>query len=287
MSKRKEIIELARKQLGIRNGDKYRNWYNKTVGYIGGGAWAWCVAGVLWLFAMCGLFDLVTGTANATELLRWFRNKGQFKKRGTYTPKSGDVVFFKWSWDPVGDASHVGIVEYVEGNTLHTIEFNSGDSDDGEVARWTYDLGNSAIVGYGVPAYPDSDRKVKLRDKGAIYENAYKDILGGSSKCLRTVQGGATVTLIDGSDDGYGWSKVRYGSTEGWMMNSHLNADDLSTFPTEQLRADTHAVRIRSKKAVGEEVLKKGTVVVVICEIEQGRYSGKRYVGVGGKRYYI
>lgn len=127
--------------------------------------------------------------------------------------------------------------------------------------------------------------KYKLRENGALYEYGYKDVLGDSSKVLKSLKKGSTVTWL--KDDSCGWSKVKSGSAEGWIMNSHIETDKLSSFPEEVLRSDTRAVRIKDKKAAGEEIIKKGVRITVICQMERGRYIGKRYIAVGGKRYYI
>ena len=65
------------------------------------------------------------------------------------------IVFFDWN-DPNGasgpqdgEADHVGIVEKCENGIVYTIEGNTSD----RVARRSYSLSSSTIVGYGVPAY--------------------------------------------------------------------------------------------------------------------------------------
>ena len=74
-----------------------------------------------------------------------------------YTPKKGDLIFFNWkgetkSWN--GDVSteancrkiamHVGIVDYVEGDTVYTVEGNSKNM----VRENKYSLSSDSIVGY-------------------------------------------------------------------------------------------------------------------------------------------
>ena len=46
-------------------------------------------------------------------------------------------------------ADHVGIVERVDGDTVYTIEGNSGDA----VKERNYTVGQRNILGYGVPSY--------------------------------------------------------------------------------------------------------------------------------------
>ena len=66
----------------------------------------------------------------------------------------GDIVIFR-------NESHVGIVEYVSGGYVHTIEGNtSGGStlvaNGGGVFQKCYSLSSSYIEGYGHPAYSGS-----------------------------------------------------------------------------------------------------------------------------------
>jgi len=44
---------------------------------------------------------------------------GQWKE-SSFTPKSGDIIFFDWEED--GKPNHVGIVEKVENNKVYTVE---------------------------------------------------------------------------------------------------------------------------------------------------------------------
>ena len=85
---------------------------------------------------------------------------------GDYIPKKGDFIYFRrinqkgvWNKKIVPDmfnaTNHVGIVDYVEGDTIHTIEGNtwsgsgSGGSANNVVGKRTYALSNGDIMGYG------------------------------------------------------------------------------------------------------------------------------------------
>lgn len=69
---------------------------------------------------------------------------------GNYIPKPGDLIFYCWTGDNK-DWSHVGIVEYVEGDTVHTIEGNSGSGKtlaarlNDPVMRHEYKLSSKSI----------------------------------------------------------------------------------------------------------------------------------------------
>ena len=136
----KDIIDIAIGEIGYAetgsNQTKYGAWFGMN------GA-AWCHMFVSWCAAQAGESAAVPKTASTTTGMQWFKDKGIFKVKGAYTPKRGDVVYFKTG------RSHVGLVEKVSGNTLHTIEGNSSN----KVARRTYSLSESTLTGYGVPKY--------------------------------------------------------------------------------------------------------------------------------------
>ena len=126
---------------------KYPNWYNgKKNGY------AWCDMFVDWCFLTAFGYENAlrllcqpekSAGAGCTYSLRYYKNKGQFHTSG---PQPGDQIFFGTS---LSDSSHTGIVEKADGSKVYTIEGNTSD----QVARRSYALNNSRILGYGRPAY--------------------------------------------------------------------------------------------------------------------------------------
>lgn len=126
---------------------KYPNWYNgKKNGF------AWCDMFVDWCFLTAYGYENAlrllcqpekSAGAGCTYSLRYFKKKGQFHTSG---PKPGDQIFFGTSLD---NATHTGIVEKVTSSKVHTIEGNTSN----QVARRSYALSNSRILGYGRPAY--------------------------------------------------------------------------------------------------------------------------------------
>lgn len=67
-----------------------------------------------------------------------------------YAPTAGDIIFFDNNGD--GSADHVGIVSMVTGDSLTTIEGNSGN----RVRQCTYSPDDSCILGYGaLPSNPE------------------------------------------------------------------------------------------------------------------------------------
>ena len=134
-----DIIDIASKEVGYKayggNKTKYSAWYGMN------GA-AWCHMFASWCANQADIStDVVPKTASTSTGMQWFKDRGRFKYKGSYTPKRNDFVYFKSD-----GASHVGIVEYVSGSTLHTIEGNTSDA----VKKRTYPLSYHTITGYGV-----------------------------------------------------------------------------------------------------------------------------------------
>lgn len=83
--------------------------------------------------------------------------KGVWHNRGSYTPKPGDAIVFKYEPnDPSYEASHIGIVVKVDksNNRVYTIEGNTGNSSTSpyymgsHVLEKDYDMNYFGIKGY-------------------------------------------------------------------------------------------------------------------------------------------
>lgn len=137
-----DIVDVALSQVGNRENGENQTKYNDWMGMKGA---RWCHIFVSWCAYKAGISgNIVPKTASTSYGMNWFKKRNLFKYKGHYTPKRGDIVYFKSA-----GRSHVGIVEYVSGDTLHTIEGNSGNA----VKKRTYSLENATITGYGTPKY--------------------------------------------------------------------------------------------------------------------------------------
>lgn len=113
---------------------------------------AWCAGFVSSVFENCGAINLIPcgRTLSCGTLATAFENKGQSYHSGF---KAGDIVFFHWSDTNATVCSdckthdHVGIVISVSGNTLTTIEGNTGNSRYGEVKIQTRYASQVSCVG--------------------------------------------------------------------------------------------------------------------------------------------
>ena len=136
------IVAVAASQIGNVNGQPYWSWYgfNSRV--------AWCACFVSWCADQCGYLQdgAIKKCSYVDDEANFFKSKGEWRDRN-YTPAPGDIIFFDWDHDGIGD--HIGIVEDVAGGRVHTIEGNTTNS----VARRSYPLGSIDIKGYGTPDY--------------------------------------------------------------------------------------------------------------------------------------
>lgn len=110
---------------------------------------------VAWAANKANISEYVGEFAWTPSHAAWFIEKGAW----TRTPEPGALVFFDWrGGTSYKGVDHVGVVERVEGDKIHTIEANV---DRVWLKRKTRDT--DKVVGYGVP------RIVKERaDRGEI-----------------------------------------------------------------------------------------------------------------------
>lgn len=100
---------------------------------------------------------------------------------------------------------------------------------------------------------------------------------------LTVIPKGTAVNWV--SDDGWGWSKVKYGSKTGWVINEYLKKDGLSTYKTGVCKGSN--VNVRNKAATTGKVIKiigKNTKFDVLCVLKNG-WIHARMNGVEGYIY--
>lgn len=152
-----EVLDVANGEVGYTGTSKYCK-YGEWLGYQGG----WCTTFVLWCFNKAGenlgvsmYKSIVPSGGNCNSMISWYKNRDRYHTcESGYTPKKGDLIFFDWSGN--GSSQHVGLVDYIDGSTVYTVEGNCS----GKVKARKYTTSGSkpynnvsAIMGYGVPDY--------------------------------------------------------------------------------------------------------------------------------------
>lgn len=137
---------------GAVGGDKYRKWYTGSADGAN-----WCATFVSWVADQCGLIDakVIPKYQGCDAGVDWFKKKSEFQYTPRYggksiVPSPGDIIFF--CKGNKNDSTHTGIVIDVTDNTVHTIEGNSSNT----VKRNSYKTDSKSILGYGIPAFPNS-----------------------------------------------------------------------------------------------------------------------------------
>jgi peptidoglycan hydrolase-like protein with peptidoglycan-binding domain len=127
-------------------------WYNAKFGNPDPGkyAWDWCDGSVTYWAWMSGNQAAVVfngAYAYTVAHAQAFKDRGQWHT-DVAGIAAGDIVFFDWDGsNSIGEIDHVGIVEYVNGAEVHTIEGNIENAVQRKVRT------AATIVGYGRPNY--------------------------------------------------------------------------------------------------------------------------------------
>jgi hypothetical protein len=146
-----KLLDVAKTQLGYTeksNGyTKFGDWFAKNVDEQHDSYFVtapWCDMFITWAADKAGVQDWVGQFASTPDHAAWFQKQHAWGTK----PEPGALVFYSWSGSKsIADINHVGLVERVDGSTLHTIE---GNTDGVHLMRKTRDT--SDVVGYGYPA---------------------------------------------------------------------------------------------------------------------------------------
>lgn len=139
------MIAVAGNEIGYREKansyTKYGAWYGIPNG-------DWCAMFVSWCAEQCNYIStgICPKLAYVPDMVTWFQSKNQWYDN-TITPPIGAYIIFDWEGD--GTADHIGMVEYIQDDRVHTIEGNSGNM----VKRNSYTIASKLILGYGIPMY--------------------------------------------------------------------------------------------------------------------------------------
>lgn len=121
---------------------------------------AWCATFVSAVAIKLGYTDIIPTECSCNEMIKLFKKLGCFVENEAITPNPGDIIFYDWDDNGVGDntgsSDHTGIVEKVVGGTITVIEGNYSNA----VKRRTLKVNGKYIRGYGMPKYDAAPTKV-------------------------------------------------------------------------------------------------------------------------------
>lgn len=114
---------------------------------------AWCATTVSAAGIACGLSDIIPPECGCGNMIQLFQKAGRWQENDAYKPQTGDVIFYDWDDNGVGDCTgwpeHVGMVEKVSGSMITVIEGNKSNA----VGRRNIEVNGKNIRGYGLPNY--------------------------------------------------------------------------------------------------------------------------------------
>lgn len=252
---RKDVISIALSQLGYHEGNSVADFggeskdgvrdfveYNVMSGQYDNGqgngvsyGYYWCASFVNWCLRQAGVSkDASAGAEISCQ--RWVSacsNAGIFKSRGSYIPKSGDMIFFRDKGSAAA-STHIGLVLYVDAGQVYTVEgntsFTNDYSSDGEyVALKHYSLDSDYIVGYGCPMYNTEssykrvDYSGELKTKGQYIPHGRVTLYSDEDKALEIGEIDA-FTLFDVAEIRDGALAVN-ASVGGTKLSGYIDAD--------------------------------------------------------------
>lgn len=136
-------LDFARGELGTTEATG-RNDGIPAQRYSGGRHEPWCANFVAWTFQQAG--RPLPGVPRRLAGVQYMED--QMKRAGLFhkgRPKPGDIIFFANRGPEAGVGRHVGLVDRVEGDRVHTIEGNSANG----VRERSYAVDDPRISGYG------------------------------------------------------------------------------------------------------------------------------------------
>ncbi|MEV4749176.1 CHAP domain-containing protein [Streptosporangium sp. NPDC049248] len=203
-----DLLRIIRPEIGYREGpgrhSKFGEWYAANVVQDPQYETApWCAMFVAWAAERAGVQRYVGQFAWTPSQARWFETNGAWSR----TPEPGALVFFDWSGGKdIKGIDHVGVVESVEGGTIHTIE---GNVDRVWLKRKTRD--QSKVVGYGLPrkvkeqlakkddTAPQQSGRIEVRPALAPASTALTDASGTLPVSMETAVVAGLLTFVLGT----------------------------------------------------------------------------------------
>ena len=167
----------------------------------------WCSVFVSWTFwAAYGMAmaRVLTYQPTKSAAAGCTQAAGYYKAHGALfnTPKVGDQIFFVYN----GEIEHTGLVYKVDSSKVYTIEGNTNGkagvvANGGGVFKKEYDIGSSAIYGYGRPDYGIIEDEPEPETVDVTLDILSRGDRGDQVKAVQTLlkdYPGSTIRKVDG-----------------------------------------------------------------------------------------
>jgi GH25 family lysozyme M1 (1,4-beta-N-acetylmuramidase) len=185
ISDRDKFLETARSYIG-------KNGYYVCKTKLGLNAvYDWCAFAISAIMKDCGFIGKYTNGVNSYASDEGRNGDGKYGiwfLKGAMSVKAGDLIMFRYSGlSPIDkySASHIGIVEKVDGNTITTLEGNVEGSNDNwsntsKFKRKTRYLSDGSVHSFFRPYWNDnSDTKNYISDNKKTVKELAKEVIAG------------------------------------------------------------------------------------------------------------
>lgn len=131
-------------------------------------SWPWCAASVSAWAQMLGLTEYIFPECSCNRMIKLYKAKNQWVEDDDYVPDMGDILFYAWKDNGVGDceleADHVGIVKEVKNNIIYVIEGNYSK----QVKIRQINVNGKYIRGFATPDYKTASKNYNFKKKVTI-----------------------------------------------------------------------------------------------------------------------
>lgn len=251
-----DIIGVAKTQVGYKEnsvGTKYGYWYSPS--FVG---LPWCAMFVSWCANQAKVpQSAIKKYASCSTQVAWFKSIGRWHNSkyygGNYTPKKGDVVFYR-DGGSSAVSTHTGILAGLNGNYLDVIE---GNATNESVTHYTKNssrtLTNKYVIGYGEPKYGQAVTEEK---EPTTFENWQVNVdslilraqATTSSSKLASIGFGTALEVTKFTlAGGYLWGYTNYNNKSGWCALNYcdyVNGSINGAYYQLPPKADTNAYTI-------------------------------------------
>ena len=197
--------------------------------------------------AFCSAVETAGYKAGVYANLNWFTN---YIDKSKITAKDYSIWLAQWSNKADIDCD---IWQYTSTGKVNGI-YGSVDMNE---------IKNETIISN------NDNNNVKILKSSYLRKHPYCD--DETSKKLAKLKAKSIVEYI--SDEGYGWSKVKYNGLTGYVQNTRLNKSGLSAYPVATVTADVLNVRNAPNGKI-VATLKQGKKVTVRYIILSGKNKG-------------
>lgn len=173
---RQLVVDTAEAWVGTKQGDanhkKLIETYNSIIPLPENTkmllSWAWCAASISAWSQMVDLTDYILPECSCNRMIKLYKAKNQWIENDAYVPDMGDILFYAWKDNGVGDceleADHVGIVKEVKNNIIYVIEGNYSK----QVKIRQIKVNGKYIRGFATPDYKTASKNYNFKKKVTI-----------------------------------------------------------------------------------------------------------------------